>query len=96
MVLMSPAYGMAYSNLSCPGLFASLLNSEAGSENFEFTVELRPDNRFIVKNLYLMPKFDQELKKFSGSKFISPFDLTHGYWKLLVHKLFQALQSFIT
>lgn len=87
---------MAYPNPTSPWACAPLLVPKPGQDEFRFTVDLRPINRFTVKHQFPMPVIEQELTKVAGSQVFATFDLSHGYWQLPLHPSSQSSQSFIT
>ena len=89
-------HNMAYSNPSSPWACAPLLVPKTGPEGFRFTVDLRPVNKFTVRYQYPMPNIEHELTKTSRSSVYAEFDFVHSYWQLMLHKLSQSLQSFLT
>lgn len=43
-----------------------------------------------------MPLIETELDRAAWAKFFCEFDMTHGYWQLLLHEEIQECQSFVT
>lgn len=87
---------MAYYNHSAGWACAPLLVPKLGTAGFVLTVDFRPINSFTVKHQYPIPNLELKLKRTAGSKFFALFDLSHGYWKLLLENFLQECQFLIT
>lgn len=61
-----------------------------------FTVDLRLVNRYIYALHLTLPLIEVELDKAGGAKIFCKFDMTRGYWELLLHDDSHGFQSFIT
>lgn len=96
MVKKLVEHGMAYPNPTSAWACAPLLVAKPGPAQFRFTVDLRPVNRFTVKQQYPMPNIEQELGRMAGSRFFATMDLSHCYWQLELDLDSQSSQSFIT
>lgn len=59
---------MFYFNRSSSWACALLLVPKVDSEEFRFTVHLRPVNRFTAKNQFLLSILEQELTRTAGSR----------------------------
>lgn len=89
---------MAYFNPSSAWACAPLLVPKPGpgGDEFRFTVDLRPINRFTVKHQFPMPNLEQELTRTAQARFFALLDLSHSYWQLPLHEESQTCQSFLT
>ena len=88
--------GMAYYNPTSPWACAPLIVPKPGSVEFRFTVDLRPLNKYIVKHQFPMPNLEVSLTIVSRSKFFAKVDFVHSYWQMLLEKLSQESQSFLS
>lgn len=88
--------GMVYPNPTARWASPPLIVPKPGAARFRFTVDLRAVNCFTIRHHFPMPLLDNELTKLKGSKFFADFDLSHGYWQLLLHADSQECQSFLT
>jgi len=89
------ANGMAYPNPTSRWACAPLLVPKPGAL-FRFTVDLKPVNVFTIKHQYPMPNLEHELSELKDAVFFANFDMSHGYWQLLLSLISQECQSFIT
>lgn len=87
--------GIACFNPSAAWACAPLLILKAGPVLVCFTVDLRPINRFTVRQQFPMPSPEHELVKLSRSGYFAVLDLSHGYWQHPLSKTSQECQSFI-
>ena len=89
------AHGMAYANPTSKWACAPLLVPKPGAL-YRFTVDLQPVNIFTVRHHFPMPVLEHMFLRLSGSRYFANFDMSHGYWQLLLDLLSQECQSFIT
>lgn len=87
---------LIYSNSSSKWACAPHLVPKNGPDEWRFTVDLRPVNSQTFAQAFPMPVLEMELTKASGCSHFAEFDMTHGYWQLLLHPSSQESQSFIT
>lgn len=69
--------------------------SKPGSAEWRFTRVLRPINMYTFAEHFRMPLIDEKFDKVAGMKIFCEFDITHGYWPLLLHEDSQECQSFV-
>lgn len=86
---------MAYSNPTASWASVPLLVRKPGPANFRFTVDLRPINKFTVKQQYPMPNLENELTKLNKASCFAKFDLSLGYWQIPLERSSQESQSFV-
>lgn len=89
------ANGLAYANPTSKWACAPLLVPKIGGP-YRFTIDIRPVNLFTIKHHFPMPNLDIEITKVKSSKYFANFDMSHGYWQLLLDVMSQECQSFIT
>ena len=88
--------GIFHSNPTSAWAAAPHLVPKRGSEEFRFTVDLIPVNKYTIQSQFPMPNLEHELHKLSGSSYFANMDRSNAYWQLPFHKNSQHLQSFIT
>lgn len=72
---------MTYFNISGDWLCTMFLVSKSDPTLFGFTANIRPINRFKIKQQFPMPILEHELSILSNSRFLTILDLPHGYEK---------------
>lgn len=63
---------------------------------FRFCMDIRPFNVFTIKHHFPMPNLEIKLTSLRHAKCFANFDMSHGYWQLLLARQSQECQSFIT
>lgn len=58
------------------------------------TIDYRLLNDITVKTRYPLPKISEILDKLAGSRYLSSFDLAHGFFQIALHKDSRAYTSF--
>ena len=89
-------YGIVYSNPTSAWAAAPHLVPKRGLDEYRFTVDLRPVNKYTIQSQFPMPNLEHELQKLSGSRYFANMDLSNAYWQLPLEEDSQHLQSFIT
>lgn len=87
---------MVYKNATSPWAAAPVIVRKPNSDNFRFTVDLRPVNKYTIKYQYPMPNLEYELLQLTNSSCYARFDLSYAYWQLRLAEYSQSCQSFIT
>ena len=59
-------------------------------------VDYRRLNKITTADAYPLPRVDDTLDAFSGSKVFSTLDLASGYWQIAIHPQDQAKTAFVT
>lgn len=63
---------------------------------FLFTVDLQAVNVFTVRHHFSIQNLEHELCSLAGAVYFANFDMSNGYWQLLLARLFQECKFFIT
>ena len=57
-----------------------LVQKKDGSQRF--CIDLRKQNNWTIKDVYLLPHIDKTLDSLQGSQFFSSLNLRLGYWQV--------------
>lgn len=87
---------LIYSNPTSRWACAPHLVPKQGPDEWRFTTDLRPINCQTYPQAFPLPIIEMEVDKASGACHFSEFDMTHGYWQLMLHQSSQECQSFVT
>lgn len=88
--------GLNYPNPTSKWSCAPHLVPKPGPAEWRFTVDLRHVNKSTYALNFPLLFIDAELDKAAGAQMFCEFDMTQGYWQLLLHKDSQESQSFVT
>lgn len=88
--------GHVYRNPTARWASAPHLVPKPGPAEWRFTGDLRNVNRYTIPIKHPLPVLDTELQKSANCRIFARFDMTHGYWQLLLHPDIQECQSLMT
>lgn len=65
-----------------------------GEKKFRLTVDYSTLNKFLVPNIYPLPRIRTIINDLAGSRFFSSIDLRHGFWNIQLDPKCQELLAF--